>query len=78
MEEFGLKRKDLIRQLDIDKSSLSLILSRKVLLYKRTKTSFYYYFLTYEINRDLREEMLSEEWIALPHPIVEFKFQNVS
>lgn len=61
MEEFGLKRKDLIRQLDIDKSSLSLILSRKVLLYKRTKTSFYYYFLTYEINRDLREEMLSEE-----------------
>lgn len=57
MLEFGLKRKDLMRQLAIDKSSLSLILNGKVELSKRTKATFYYYFLTYEINRQLREEI---------------------
>ena len=54
MEEFGLKRKDLMRQLNIDKASLSLIFSHKVKLSIRTKTSFFYYFLSYELNRDLR------------------------
>tara|TARA_X000000950_G_C13369034_1_gene439612 strand:+ start:75 stop:488 length:414 start_codon:yes stop_codon:yes gene_type:complete len=54
MKEFGIKRKDLIKQLAIDKTSLSVIFSGKVELSKRTKASFYYYFLTYELNRDLR------------------------
>ena len=57
MVEFELKQKDLIRQLAIDKSSLSLIVNGKVELSKRTKATFFYYFLTYEINRDLREEI---------------------
>lgn len=54
MDEFGIKRNDLIKQLAIDKASLSLILSGKVELSKRTKASFFYYFLSYELNRDLR------------------------
>ena len=55
MEEFGLKRKDLIRQLNNDKASLSLIFSCNGKLSIKTKTSFFYYFLSYELNRDLRE-----------------------
>ena len=57
MDEFGIKRKDLIKQLAIDKSSLSLIFSGKTELSIRTKATFFYYFLTYELNRDLREEI---------------------
>ncbi|WP_435138389.1 hypothetical protein [Formosa sp. A9] len=55
MKEFGLKRKDLIKQLAIDKSSLSLILKGKRELSKPMRATFYYYFLTYELNRDFRE-----------------------
>ncbi len=54
MEEFGVKRKDLVQQLAIDKSSLSLILSGKRDMSKSMKATFFYYFLTYELNRDLR------------------------
>lgn len=56
MDEFGIKRKDLIKQLAIDKSSLSLIFSGKTELSIRTKATFFYYFLSYELNRDLREQ----------------------
>lgn len=55
MDEFGIKRKDLIKQLAIDKSSLSLLLSGSTELSKRTKATFFYYFLSYELNRDLRD-----------------------
>lgn len=57
MNEFGIKRKDLIKQLAIDKSSLSKIFSGRVELSKRTRATFFYYFLTYELNRDFRENM---------------------
>ena len=53
-KEFGLKRKDIMQQLNIDKSSLSLLLSGKTQLSKRTKACFYYYFLYYVLNRDFR------------------------
>ena len=55
MQEFGIKRNDLIKQLAIDRSSLSLILSGKRELSKPMRATFFYYFLTYELNRDLRE-----------------------
>ena len=55
MEEFGLKRKDLIKQLAIDKVSLSKIFNGVTSLSKPMKATFFYYFLTYELNRDLRE-----------------------
>ena len=56
MEEFGIKRKDIIRQLDLDISSLSLMLSGERKMNKLVRSAFYYYFLTYQINRDLREQ----------------------
>ena len=55
MQEFGIKRNDLIKQLAIDRSSLSLILSGKRESSKPMRATFFYYFLTYELNRDFRE-----------------------
>lgn len=57
MNEFGIKRNDLIKQLAIDRSSLSLILSGKRELSKPMRATFFYYFLTYELNRDFREHL---------------------
>ena len=54
MAEFGINRKDLVKQLAIDKSSLSLILSGNRELSKPMRATFFYYFLTYELNRDFR------------------------
>lgn len=57
MREFSIKRNDLIKQLAIDRSSLSLVLSGKRELSKPMRATFFYYFLTYELNRDFREYM---------------------
>lgn len=59
MIEFGIKRNDLIKQLAIDRSSLSLVLSGKRELSKPMRATFFYYFLTYELNRDFREHLNS-------------------
>lgn len=56
MEEFGIRRKDLIKQLAIDKVSLSKIFSGTTGLTRSMRALFYYYFMTYELNRDFREE----------------------
>jgi hypothetical protein len=42
IEQFGLKPKDLVKLLDIDKSSLSLILSENRELSKANRAMFYY------------------------------------
>lgn len=55
MKTFGVSRKDLIKQLAIDKSSLSLKLSGERALSKLDKAAFFYYFLVYELNRDFRD-----------------------
>ena len=55
MEEFGIKRNDLTKQLAIDQSTLSLYFSGERGLTRTAKAAFYYYFLTYELNRDFRE-----------------------
>ena len=55
MQEFGIKRKDILKQLAIDKSSLSLYFSGGRKMNKLVKAAFYFYFLTYELNRDFRE-----------------------
>lgn len=57
MQEFGIKRNDLIKQLAFDKSTLSLLLSGERGLTKSVKATFFYYFLTYELNRDLRKQV---------------------
>ena len=60
MTEFGIKRNDLVKQLALDKSYISRLFSdekntHKINLTNQVKAMFYYYFLTYELNRDFRE-----------------------
>lgn len=57
MLEFGIKNKDLIKQLAIDKLSLNLYLSGKKKINRTQLAAFYFYFLTYELNRNLREHL---------------------
>lgn len=54
MKEIGLNRNDLVAQTAIDASSISLILSGERKMNKSVKALFYYYFLTYELNREFR------------------------
>jgi len=60
MDELGIKRNDLVKQLGLDKAYLSLLLSekqggRKVNFSRAMKATFYYYFLSYEISREFKE-----------------------
>lgn len=62
MNEFGIKRNDLIKQLALDKSYISRLFSDennqfKINLTNQVKAMFYFYFLTYELNRDFRENI---------------------
>lgn len=57
MDEFGIRKNDLIGQLGINKSTLSLYFSGERGLTQTAKASFFYYFLTYQLNRDLRAAM---------------------
>lgn len=54
LEEFKVSRNDVLKQMAIDKSTISLMLSGDRPLTRFQKAAFYYYFLQYEINRDLR------------------------
>jgi hypothetical protein len=54
MKEIGLNRNDLVAQIAIDASSLSLILTGERKMNKSVKALFYYYFLMYDLNRELR------------------------
>lgn len=54
MREYGLKRKDLLRQLGIDPSSLSQIMSGVRGKTKSMKAMFFYYFNSYALSRTLR------------------------
>lgn len=62
MAEFGIKRNDLIKQLALDKSYISRLFADennhfKINLTNQVKAMFYFYFLTYELNRDFREHL---------------------
>ncbi len=57
MKEFGLNSNDLVSQIALDKSTLSLIFSGERKMNKSVKALFFYYFLTYELNRDLRANL---------------------
>jgi len=50
MEQFGLKPKDLVKLLDIDKSSLSLILTKNREMTRASKAMFYYFFKSLELK----------------------------
>lgn len=55
MNEFGIKRNDILTHLHIDKSTLSLYLNGERNMSRLAKAAFFWYFLTFEINRDVRE-----------------------
>jgi len=58
LEELGLSRQDLIQDLLLDKSSLSLLLSGNRKMNKSTKAAFFYYFA-------FKESVKSNiEWIS--------------
>jgi len=58
MDKYGIYKKDLVKQLAIDKPTLSDIFKGKQNLSPTLKAAFYYYFLTFEINKNLRNEIL--------------------
>lgn len=55
MIELGINKKDLIKQLAIEKSNMELLFSNKTKLTNRTKAAFFYYFLSFELNNKLRD-----------------------
>jgi hypothetical protein len=58
MEELGLRAKDLVKLLDIDKSSLSLILKGERELTKPSKAMLYYLFKYLETNPAYRPQTI--------------------
>uniref|UniRef100_UPI003217ACC0 hypothetical protein n=1 Tax=uncultured Draconibacterium sp. TaxID=1573823 RepID=UPI003217ACC0 len=54
---FKLSRNDILKQMGLDKSTLSVLLSGEKRLTRFQRAAFYYYFLTYELNRDFREHL---------------------
>ena len=61
MDEFKVKQKDICKQMSIDKSYLSKVLSNDRMTGFQ-KSAFYFYFLTYELNRDLRDVWQDEDF----------------
>jgi len=55
MNEFKLSRNDVLKQMGLDKSTLSVLLTGAKNLTRFQRAAFYYYFKTYELNRDFRE-----------------------
>ncbi|MCG2612375.1 hypothetical protein LZZ90_12740 [Flavobacterium sp. SM15] len=57
IKEIGLHTNDILSQTAIDRTSLSLYLSGEKKMTATVKALFYYYFLSFELNRDLRGEL---------------------
>ncbi|MDR1779964.1 MAG: hypothetical protein LBR50_04430 [Tannerella sp.] len=63
MQALGLQPKDLVKMLDIDKSSLSLMLNSKRDLSKAGRAMFYYFFKSMEASsaHQVKREMATSE-----------------
>jgi hypothetical protein len=59
--EFDIKPRDLSKQIGIDKSTLSILLKGTRKLTKSQQAAFYYYFLTFELNRDFRNYLNNDK-----------------
>jgi hypothetical protein len=55
--KYKISNNDIIKHLNIDKSTLSLFLSGNRGLTKSQKSAFLFYFLQYEINNNLRDHI---------------------
>ena len=56
MIDLKLKNKDISKQLAIDESTISQLIGGRRTLTKFQKAAFFYYFLTFELNRDFRAQ----------------------
>jgi hypothetical protein len=54
MEDLKIKNSDIIKQIGIDKSTLSSLFTKETPLTKFQKAAFYYYFLLFEVNNEIR------------------------
>ncbi|MCY4779662.1 hypothetical protein ORI89_08360 [Sphingobacterium sp. UT-1RO-CII-1] len=54
MKEFGIELTDISKQLAIDKKLIALMLNGSEQLNNSLKAALYFYFMTYELNRDFR------------------------
>lgn len=61
MIDYGIKQKDIVKHLAIGKSELSKIMNGTTGLSNRTKASFYFYFLTFELNKSFRNYLNNDE-----------------
>lgn len=61
MKEYGVTPKTLVAQLGITQGEISLLLTEKRGMTRPTRAMFYYYFLTYQLNRDLRRPPITAE-----------------
>ncbi len=52
LDELGISRKDLMQDLMLDKSSLSLFLSNKRKMNKSVKAAFFYYFAYKRLQKE--------------------------
>ncbi len=57
MELLSISRKDIMNQLDVDKTTISLALSGKRPIPKMLAIALYYYFLSIRLNRTLRADI---------------------
>lgn len=64
VEYYGLKPKDLMHQLGLNQSSVSLILSGKRPMSNPMRALFYYYFLCFRLNQELRAPRINAEDVA--------------
>jgi hypothetical protein len=76
MKEFGLTANDLVSQIALDKSSLSLFFSGERKMNKSVKALFFYYFLTFELNRDFREYINSQVNDNEEHSLIKYSISN--
>ena len=53
MKSLGIKRNDVISHLHIDKSTLSLYLNGSRNMTRMGKSTFFWYFLNFEVNNEL-------------------------
>lgn len=64
IERYKMSRNTIIRQTGITASELSDYLKGRRSMIRTTRAMFYYFFLTYQLNSELREEPISPEEIA--------------
>lgn len=70
MQEYDIRPKDLTRQLGLNASEVSLLLSGKRNMTRSIRSMFYYYFLSYRLSKDMRKPPITTEELTRAIDIV--------